>query len=389
MISRTGSLFNVLLFFAFLLLSHGITIPAPSNGHYTVSQTTAKLIDESRTDPYDPNKGKRNVMTSIFYPVRHKHCESTCEIPYAPPITARYLDAFAAQHGIPDGTLPSIRMESCCNTTSQATKEVTKFPIAIFSPGLGATRLLYNAMAQTLAASGYIVATIDHTYDAMIVEYPDGTFTPGLDPSYWNIEPPELEERLTKLLDTRVEDGRFVLSQLGNASVVKSLIPGTTCAFNTKRAAFLGHSFGGATSIAALMKDRRFVGGANMDGTQWGTISNIYKPALLFGRAEPDTHNSTTDATWQEALDHMKAWKRELGLRNSAHNTFGDTPLLVKLSGWEITDAIRTLIGTLDGGRSFQIVTTYLTAFTDFVLKGRRSPLFDGESSLYPEIVVA
>lgn len=45
----------------------------------------------------------------------------------------------------------------------------------MFSPGLSASRLLYSAQARALASYGYIVITLDHPYDALFVEFPDGT----------------------------------------------------------------------------------------------------------------------------------------------------------------------------------------------------------------------
>jgi hypothetical protein len=39
---------------------------------------------------------------------------------------------------------------------------------------------MYNAMAMTLASHGYIVLTVDHSYDAAIIEFPDGTSVTGV-----------------------------------------------------------------------------------------------------------------------------------------------------------------------------------------------------------------
>jgi predicted dienelactone hydrolase len=54
-----------------------------------------------------------------------------------------------------------------------------KVPIAIFPSGSGNSRLVYNAMARSLASFGNVVVLIDHPYDAIIVEFPDGTVVEG------------------------------------------------------------------------------------------------------------------------------------------------------------------------------------------------------------------
>src|SRR5205823_6857895 len=125
-------------------------------------------------------------------------------------------------------------------------------------------------------------------------------------------------------------------------------------------------SLGGATAISTLSKDQRIVGAINMDGSQFGTLSDIYQPALYFGRADPSSHNRTDDETWATAWDHLKGWRRELGLRNSTHLTFGDASLVFKLLGVPLTDAIKEGIGGLDPARSFEVITTYVQAFMDF-----------------------
>lgn len=368
-----------------------ILFPVPK-GKYAVGHNTAKLIDESRIDPYDPNHGKRNVMISLFYPIEHEACEQISPINYMPPTTAALFGQMAAEeYGVPNGTIETIRLQVCSKPSPRSIKEVGKYPLVLFSPGLTGIRLIYNFMAEKLASAGYAVATMDHTFEGAIVEYPDGTFTLGHNLSYWESPgqsgPIPNITKLNALLETRKEDSQFVLSQLGLRDVVNRLVPGASCAFNSAKAAFFGHSFGGATAISALMKDKRFAGAIDMDGTQYGNLTDTDKPAILFGRADPNSHNSTNDDSWPPTLDHLKGWKRELGLKDSGHLDFGDLPYLFKLGGIPVPDALKSQLGSLDGERAVDIITTYVQAFMDQVLKGKTSELFDGPSDAYPEIV--
>jgi dienelactone hydrolase len=390
--SQRFSIGVIILLLQFLLRCKALLIPEPS-GQYAVALSIVKLVDESRIDPYDPSHGKRNVMISLFYPVDRKQCNETCPIPYMPPITAAYYDTVVAAFGVSsNGTFESFRLQVCCKPSSKAAEDVTKFPLVLFSAGLGGSRLEYNAVAQNLASAGYAIATLDSTYDSVVVEFPDGSHVAGLNISYWCTEVvPGFctpTSNIPPLLDVNVQDAQFVLSQLGEHSILKTLVPGAAHGFNIDQVAYLGHSFGGATAIRASMKDKRIVGAVNLDGGQFGNITDIHQPALLFGRSDPVPHNRTDDATWQDTWDHLKAWRQQIGLKNAQHRTFSDLPRLAKLAGWPVTDKLQELIGLLDGQRSFDVITTYVKAFLDFSFNGNESPLFDGPSMAFPEVIV-
>ncbi|KAF2109651.1 Alpha/Beta hydrolase protein [Lophiotrema nucula] len=356
----------------FLHGSTGLLIPEPT-GRYAVALSTTKLVDESRVDPFDTKHGYRNVMTSLFYPIDRNKCEQMCAVPYMPPVTAVYAGAFFAQFGAPSDneTFGAIQLQVCCKPSTAAAKNATNFPLVLFSPGLGSSRLLYNALAQNLASAGYAVVTFDSAFDATI---PYNT-------SY-------ASEQLVALVETRNADARFVLAQYGSEQLITTLIPGATSGFNTTRVAIYGHSLGGATAVGTLMQDERFVGAINLDGSQFGPLYDTHRPVLLFGRAEPTSHNRTDDATWQKAWGFLKGWRRELGIHDIQHVAYGDYALLIKLEGWPLTDGIKAMIGTLDGQRAFDVQSRYIQAFIDFVLKGERSNLLVRPSDAYPEVVV-
>ena len=109
---------------------------------------------------------------------------------------------------------------------------------------------------------------------------------------------PSLEE----IVSTRVSDASFVLAQLGQPSVVKQLVHGTRCESDVSKAAMYGHSLGGATAVAAVVKGSRLLGGADMDGTLFLINQGIYKPVILFGRED---HNRSTDTSWPDALGYF------------------------------------------------------------------------------------
>jgi dienelactone hydrolase len=334
-------------------------------------------------------------MISLFYPISKSPCKRLCQIPYMPPLTASYMDASAAGLGVPNGTVESIRLQVCCSTPRKPAVDVAKFPLVLFSPGLQGSRLLYSALAQSLASEGYAVVTMDHTFETGLVEFPDGSAIRGLPDSYFDGTIPG---RLESVFDVRIADARFVLRQLSRKDVVNTLVPGASSSFSehgTKKAlklGFYGHSFGGALAIAMLLSPSSPLSSAiNLDGSQFGNLSDTRNPALFFGRAEPSPHNRTLDPTWAEAWSHLKGCSREVAARDIEHNTFGDTALLLQMAvdaGLMSSDDITGIIGALNGKRAFEIVTGVVRAFFDMTLKGIETGVLDPGSLAYPELVL-
>jgi dienelactone hydrolase len=136
----------------------------------------------------------------------------------------------------------------------------------LFSPGRTLSRLYYSAMVQNIAGADYAVVLMDHAYEAINVEHSDGSHVSGKPPSFYD---PLNTQRWASLLATRVEDARFVLTQLGNFDVISALGFSVEHAFDTSKAVIIGHSWGDSTTVSTLMKDPRFVGAVNMDSDQY------------------------------------------------------------------------------------------------------------------------
>jgi pimeloyl-ACP methyl ester carboxylesterase len=362
----------------FLRLAHAIVaIPEPS-GPFNVGYNAMKLTDESRTDPYAPSPKPRAVMISAFYPVAKDRCKQVCPIRYMPPATAAFIDQQYASFGIPNGTFEQFRLQMCCDNS--LADDYTRSPVIIFSPGLGNLRLSYSAMAQSVASLGYFVVTIDHPYDADIVEFPDGS---AILSANFTIN----TTTLTQAINTRAHDANFVLSQLHNSSVVSQLVPGAKHGLLVHSVAMFGHSLGGATALATMELDERIKGGINLDGAFYGPEIDVGtdRHFLIFGRAD---HNRTSDTSWARTWPNLRGWKLGLLLRKSQHGTFSDLPLLAKVLGIlpYLPPAVIDLIGTLDGSRALEIISTYVTTFVDFVLLGKPSELLQQTSARFPEV---
>ena len=54
------------------------------------------------------------------------------------------------------------------------------FPLLVFSPGFDESSLTYASTLEDLASHGYVIAAIDHPYDATCVTLPDGRLSRSL-----------------------------------------------------------------------------------------------------------------------------------------------------------------------------------------------------------------
>lgn len=366
-----------------------VILPQPG-GPFLVGLTISELIDSSRQDPFDPAHGQRALMVSIFHPIHHSSKSQTYLASYLPPATAAFEEAAFTAYGIPNGTLSSLKLQlSSPYSSSQYSYSYSHrsrslhHPVVIFSPALGTSRLFYNFLAQSIASAGYIVVTIDHPYDADVVEYPNGKLV------YFGIDT-DNSTQIGLALDTRAEDASFVLNQLSNATVIRKLLPKYhyEAGIDVRKVGMLGHSLGGAAAATTMLKDSRIVAGSNLDGSFWGSVisAGLDRPFLLF---EQGGKAQTPDPTWEAIWPHLRGWKLELGLEKAQHYTFSDLPFLVARSGLQNklpSEVFDGFLGTLDGGRAMKIVGTYVTSFFDFVLKGARAELLEGKSKAFPEV---
>ena len=165
-----------------LLLSaaaYAIKVPT-APGPHPVAVKHFELVDSDRLDIFAPlPNSKRKFMSSVYLPLKTGQTCKPQTVPYMPKLTAQVYGKQGEALGIPQGTLEKFEMDVCdlssipVDMGANAQKE--SYPIAIFSPGYGGSRLIYGAMARSLASLGHIVFTLDHTWEATVVEFPDGS----------------------------------------------------------------------------------------------------------------------------------------------------------------------------------------------------------------------
>ncbi|MEV7005575.1 alpha/beta hydrolase [Streptosporangium sp. NPDC051022] len=340
------------------------SLPQPTGSH-PVGTTTLYLKDTSRPDPWVPAVKARELMVSLWYPARPAGGRR------AQYMTPQESEALLKGEGI--GTLPlDVLSRTRTNAVLDAKPAGRKnsLPLVVLSPGFTKSRKTLTGLAEELASQGYVVVGIDHTYEARGTSFPGGRLATcaacEIDhvPGFWE-----------KAVAGRAADVSFVLDELtGRHPKWKgaSLI-------DTSKVGMSGQSLGGASSIAAMLKDERIRAGINTDGSTYATIppGGLARPFMFVG-SSPHTPGGGSPS-WERDWELLTGWKRWLVVAGTQHASFTDLVLLADQLGVP-RDAEVT------GARSLEITRRYVRAFFDQHLRKRPQPLLDGTSTRYPEV---
>ncbi|MER7752319.1 alpha/beta hydrolase [Kitasatospora sp. NPDC097643] len=340
-------------------------LPRPT-GPYAVGREVLHLVDQDRPDPWVPSAGPRQLMVSMYYPAKPGTGDPA---PYMTTEEARRMLALK----VPGTTIPP---EALAGTgtwaRSGARPEHGRYPLVVLSPGFTMPRTELTSLAEDLASRGYVVASVDHTYENSGTTFPDGHTTPCV--LCGHLHPGDA----AKVSESRAKDVSFVIDQLTAhphpAWRYARMIDG-------ERIGMAGHSLGGAAAVPAMQTDDRILAGVNLDGTMEHTVPAEGldgRPFLLISHAQ---EGPGEDPTWTESWAHLDGWKRWLTVAGSNHGTFTDLPVLAAAAG--LPEPPGT---TITPQRSVALTRSYVAAFFDLHLKGVAQPVLDGPTPADPEV---
>jgi predicted dienelactone hydrolase len=174
------------------------TLPRPS-GSFAVGRIGFDWTDRSRREVLSKDAdAKRELMVYVWYPTE-KGGKIGKPAPYLPGAAAISKLSDRALSGAEGKLWPAILSgELASNAVEGATpaRNPARFPVLMFSHGLGSPVFHYTAFIEELVSHGYVVASIQHTHEVNVVAFPDGR-TVALSPTSWSIygpQPPEISE---------------------------------------------------------------------------------------------------------------------------------------------------------------------------------------------------
>jgi dienelactone hydrolase len=369
-------------------------LPRPTGQHQAVGTTELHLADPGRPDPWVPGR-TRELMVSVFYPAAGPSAQPA---PYLRPGVAKVLSQADALGVFKAGTVDWAAARTHAGESVPADVRHGARPVVLYSPGFGVPRALGTTIAEELVTRGYVVVTVDHTYETAPVEFPGGRVE--------NQRLPEQSpDRLKTALDARVKDTRLVLDRLASLqrgdnpdAEGRSLPRDLGRILDLSKVGMVGHSAGGIEAAETMRVDRRLDAGIDMDGTMQyaendlveAARTGVDRPFMLMGAAtggSPQTH--LTSPSWGSFWRHSTGWKRDLNAPAASHYSYTDVQAILPAldESLDIPAQDRAdLIGTVDPGRMTASVRAYVTAFFDRALRGRHRPILDRPSPRYPDV---
>lgn len=322
----------------------------PTSGGYAVKETSAILVDGTRTDPFENDGSSREVPVHFYYPETQ------------------------------DGT--------------------ERFPLVVFSHGAFGYYESNTSTYTELASNGYVVAALDHPHHAFFCNDTDGK-TVIADMDFVNTamtlnsgtDAEKLYVLYTEWMTLRTADMGFAVDAIEtavtagatdeswfvpekNADAIRTVLRMT----NIERIGLMGHSMGGATSVELGRERDDIAAVIDIDGTMLGEYTGVENGELTV-REEPyavpvlafdnwDSYNDMEEYAAQGGLHpNAELLKNasigfETTVRGSKHMDFTDLPLLSPFLGSVLGS------GERDTKETMTIVNSLVLEFFNCYLKG-------------------
>ncbi|KAH6644627.1 hypothetical protein C7974DRAFT_326272 [Boeremia exigua] len=322
---------------------HAVYIPGPNDAHvYTTAVANFPLI----------NAANQELEVSLFMPVHKADCSSECDKLYMPAGTARESDAqFFGNTS--DSVFDKMKYKACCG--SSKTIDASKVPLVFLEPQVGTSRFLYSTLARFMSANGQAVAIIDHP------DVPANNGSASLDPfkdlKVW-------DEMVTKTVDARIQNIKFVLQELGDVNLLQRQFPSIkfSAAFDSESYSIVGHGIGGSTATTLSTLDPRVRFSINLSGSAPLLQDPTYATVYFFGRSDFRREN---DIHWPTTWKYLAGRVTEWDFKNAGIFDFSDLPWIVDLARKDEMITIDGVKGLRDslGPFGFHVNACYLEAY--------------------------
>jgi len=354
------------LFFVWLLIATLIPtlIPIikmpPLRGEYIVGSTTHHWIDAQRKEWFtDEPNDVRQIMVQFWYPGKKQ--KTLINTPYLDNINLR-AETMAKAGKFPKQLIKHLELTKTNSYLDlQADPTAAPLPIVIISHGITGMRHIHTALAEKLSNNGYLVVAVDHSYDANLTIFPDGSIAD------YKSDITGLSDSVTirrKQINTRESDVSFIISQLQKiqTGIIKHQLNGF---LDLDRIAVAGHSYGGGTSVLASYQNTQIKATLLLDGwmnplPQKVIENGIDQPLIYIGRPKwSDSDYPTNTDLVAKLMDNSKGKNYYLNISGTLHLNYCDAPLFSPLAK-HVLD-----VGEMNGPKSVNLINEISLQFFD------------------------
>ncbi|BAY80706.1 serine-type D-Ala-D-Ala carboxypeptidase [Calothrix parasitica NIES-267] len=368
--------------------SSGLSFPEPT-GEYSVGTADYYFQDLEREEIYteDPDDN-RELTVKVWYPTEISEGET------APYLSEELSRELASGFGLSEEELIELNKQISTNSIINAPVADTEsdYPVLLFSHGFGTPSEFTTTNGEELASQGYVVVSMNHTYDAPLTVFPDGRIV-GQSPVFNVQNEAEFLEAARQSVGVRAEDAQFVLDELEDINAGEGLLSGK---LDLDNVGFLGYSLGGATAAETLLQDDRFKAGINLDGSLLiNRVDESLSQPFMFMNSDVFGVGTPTDPLSKELQEIRESFIKnmqndgyQLTIDDTNHQSFSDIPIFLnqlKDSGVDLGD-LENFIAPIDPERATTIINDYTVAFFDKYLNNEDSPLLVADNSTYPEV---
>ena len=263
-ISAAGSVLSAALAVIFPM----VRLPRPS-GPFRVGRRNYLWEDHSRPAFCVPvpegHQPHRRCLVDVWYPRERGECQGR----WVSFMQEKFGEKIVMSFGFPGFLGSHLGLVRSSSVRDAAPLRGQRFPVLLFSHGLYSTRQAHTALIEEIVSHGFVVAAMDHPYDAISVTFPDGS---EID---YMVEYPEVNFKgfhayRSDNLELRTGDVLFVLDRLHELQAAGEEADPLAAALDlAPGVSALGHSFGGCTAIRAAQRDARIKRVLALDAWLW------------------------------------------------------------------------------------------------------------------------